>query len=194
MKKIIAAVLLLSLAVPAFSQDHQDSKWTVKASTGYIPTVPVLVDLFGALFIGIAISANEDANETLDMSLPPYFGLEALYDFDGRWSAGLSTGYLGTVWKIVDKNDHSNVKSTSYLTFIPITLEGRCNYLNRPAFKLYGSIEAGGLFSFGEDFNVAPDLQLNPIGMEFGRKFFGMMELGVGMNYTGVRVGLGYRF
>ena len=88
-----------------------------------------------------------------------------------------------------------NVKSRSYFTLLPVTAIGRCNYLNRPAVKLYGSLEAGVFLPIGSDeFQVIPNFQLNPIGVEFGRKFFGMVELGIGMNYVPLRVGLGYRF
>ena len=213
MKKLITIVLLLALAVPGFAQDIEKFdfeassesggisyiddipayRWTVKTTAGYLPTVPVLVDLFGAIFAGIAIGLNEDANETLDMQIPPYFGLEALYSFNDTWSLGLSTGYMGTVWSVVDKDTRA-VHSSSTMTFIPVTIEGRCNYLDRPAVKLYGSLEAGALLCFSGDSSVTFDVQLNPIGVEFGRRFFGVVELGIGMNYTGVRGGIGYRF
>lgn len=194
MKKLITVILLLALAAPVFAQQHDESKWTVRGSVGYFPSVPVVTSLFGAIFIGIAVAANEDANETLDIEIPPYFGLDAMYNFDYRWSAGISTGYTGCAWKIVDKDDHSDVHSVSYLTFVPLNIVGRCNYLNRPAVKLYGSLEAGVLMSIDKELQVAPNVQLNPIGVEFGRKLFGMVELGVGMNYTGGRIGLGYKF
>ena len=50
------------------------------------------------------------------------------------------------------------------------------------------------MFAVGGDFSVVPDIQLNPIGVEFGRRFFGMAEMGVGVNYFGGRLGIGYRF
>ena len=60
--------------------------------------------------------------------------------------------------------------------------------------KLYGSLEAGVVISPDSDSQLIPDVQLNPIGVEFGKRFFGSVELGIGMNYTGVRGGIGYRF
>ena len=194
MKKLITILLLLALAAPVFAQDYSEEKWTVKASAAYLPTVPVLVDLFGGLFAGIAIGLNKDANEALDFDLPPYFSIEGLYSFNEDWSLGLSLAYCGTVFKVVDKDDKSIVKSRSYINFFPVTVVGRLNYLNRPAVKLYGSLEAGAFISIQDDFQVIPDVQLNPIGVEFGRRFFGSLELGIGMNYTGVRGGIGYRF
>ena len=208
MKKLITIVLLAALAVPAIAQElafteeqaqpqqlpqPKEQKWTVRASAGYLPTVPILIDIFGGMFVGIAIGLNEEANETLDFDTPPHFAVEGMYSFNESWSVGLGAGYLGTVFKVVDKDTRA-VKSSSTINIFPLTAIGRYNYLNRPAVKLYGSLELGGMFMFQDDFQVVPDVQLNPIGVEFGRRFFGMVELGVGMNYTGIRGGLGYRF
>lgn len=192
MKKLIATILILALAVPAFAQNNTEPKWSIKTTSGYFPTVPVLVDIIGVLFVAVPVAASGD--EALEISLPPYFGVEGLYNFNEKWSLGASTGYLGTVWKIVDENNHKDVHSKTYLTFIPITVTGRCNYLNRPKVRLYGSLELGALFAVGKGLGVTPDFQINPFGVDFGRDFFGTVEFGVGMQYTGVRVGLGYRF
>lgn len=198
MKKLITLVLLLALAMPAFAQDYDfepEERWTVKANAAYLPTVPILIDLFGGIFAGIAIGLNKDSNETLDFTTPPYFSVEGLYSFNEDWSVGLSVGYCGTVFKTVDK-DTREVHNRSTITLIPINVEGRLNYMNRPNCKLYGSLEAGIFLNLGNGSGspVVPDVQLNPIGVEFGRRFFGSVELGIGMNYTGIRGGVGYRF
>ena len=198
MKKLITIVLLSVLAVPVLAQDYDyepEERWTVKANAAYLPTVPILIDLFGGIFAGIAIGLNKDSNETLDFTTPPYISVEGLYSFNEDWSAGLSVGYCGTVFKTVDK-DTREVHNRSTITLIPINVEGRLNYMNRPKCKLYGSLEAGIFLNLdnGSGSPVVPDVQLNPIGVEFGRRFFGMVELGIGMNYTGVRGGIGFRF
>ncbi len=197
MKKLITIVLLSVLAVPVFAQEYdyeQEEKWTVKAGAAYLPTVPILIDIFGGMFVGIAIGLNKDSNETLEFATPPFFSFEGLYSFNSDWSLGLSVNYCGTAFKTVDK-DTREVHNATYMHFVPICVEGRLNYLNRPACKLYGSLEAGAFLSFGSgDFQLVPDVQLNPIGIEFGRRFFGCVELGIGMNYTGVKGGIGYRF
>jgi len=198
MKKLITIVLLSVLAVPVLAQDYDyepEERWTVKANAAYLPTVPILIDLFGGIFAGIAIGLNKDSNETLDFTTPPYISVEGLYSFNEDWSAGLSVGYCGTIFKTVDK-DTREVHNRSTITLIPINVEGRLNYMNRPKCKLYGSLEAGIFLNLGNGSGspVVPDVQLNPIGVEFGRRFFGMVELGIGMNYTGVRGGIGFRF
>lgn len=198
MKKLITISLMLALAVPVFAQDYDfepEERWTVKANAAYLPTVPILIDLFGGIFAGIAIGLNKDSNETLDFTTPPYISVEGLYSFNEDWSVGLSVGYCGTVFKTVDK-DTREVHNRSTITLIPINVEGRLNYMNRPKCKLYGSLEAGIFLNLGNGSGspVVPDVQLNPIGVEFGRRFFGSVELGIGMNYTGIRGGVGYRF
>ena len=197
MKKLITIVLLSVLAVPVFAQDYDfepEEKWTVKTNAAYLPTVPILIDLFGGMFAAIAIGLNKDANETLEFATPPFFSVEGLYSFNSDWSLGLSVSYCGTAFKTVDK-DTREVHTVSYMHFVPVCVEGRLNYLSRPACKLYGSLEAGAFVSFGSgDLQLIPDVQLNPIGVEFGRRFFGSVELGIGMNYTGVKGGIGYRF
>lgn len=195
MKKLITAILLLALAMPVFAQEPVEQKWTVRASYALLPTVPTIASLFGAIAIGVAMSANKDNNETLDIEIPPYFGIDILYNFNSRWSAGLSTGYAGCVWNIVDKDTRA-VQSSSYFTFVPVNAVGRCNYLTRPNITLYGSIEAGVLLSVGDGFDLTFDAQINPIGVEriIYKKVFAMVEAGIGMNYFGGRVGIGYRF
>ena len=193
MKKLLVIILLAAMTVPVFAQEPVEQKWTVRGSAGILPTVPTVASFFGAVIGGLAISLNESNNETLDIKLPPYFAIDVLHNFNARWSAGLSTGYTGCVWNVVDK-DTRMVHSSTFLTFIPINAVGRVNYLARPAYKLYGSLEAGVLLSVGESLDFIYSAQINPIGFEFGRDFFGLIELGVGLNYVGGRLGLGYRF
>lgn len=196
MKKLISAILLFALAVPVFAQELpevQEPKWTVRASVGYIPSLPTLVSVFGGIFVGAAISMDKNANETLDIIIPPYLGVDAMYNFNSRWSVGLSTGYTGTIWNTVDK-DTREIHSSQQMVFVPLNVVGRYNYLSRPNLKLYGSLEAGALFIKGSEFDINANVQVNPFGVEFGKKFFGMAEVGVGINYAGGRIGVGYRF
>lgn len=190
MKKLICFIALIVLTVPAISQEQAEQKWTVRASAAYYPSVPFVLLPFVA--IGVGLSADQDAGESSKIDFPPYVSLEGSYSFNERWSVGLNAGYCGFVAKVL--NADKTVKSSSAITLVPVTAVGRCNYLSRPKVKLYGSLEAGVILNFEEDFQVIPNLQLNPIGVEFGRSFFGLVEAGIGMNYTGVRVGAGYRF
>lgn len=196
MKKLITIVLLAALALPVFAQELSpekpvEQKWTVRASAAYYPTVPTVALPFIAIGLGLANQNNE--TEKTDITFPPFCQIEALYSFNPRWSVGLGVGYSG--FEMVTKEIATgNVTKRDYFTLMPITAIGRCNYLNRPAVKLYGSLELGAFFTIGGDFEVVPDVQLNPFGVEFGKRFFGLVELGVGLNYFGVNAGVGYRF
>lgn len=193
MKKLITIVLLAALALPVFAQSEaKEQKWTVRASAAYYPTVPTVALPFIAIAVGLANNNNE--TEKTDITFPPFCQIEALYSFNPRWSVGLGVGYSG--FEMVTKEIATgNVTKHDYFTLMPITAIGRCNYLNRPAVKLYGSLEAGVFLPIGTgDFQVVPNVQLNPIGVEFGRRLFGLVELGIGLNYVPVRIGMGYRF
>lgn len=190
MKKSLAIILLLALSLPAFSQTQSEQKWTVRASAAYYPSVPlVLLPFIG---IGVGLGADKDAGETSKLVFPPYASIEALYSFNERWSVGLDAGYCGIGGGVY--NADGTIKSKINLTILPIGIVGRCNYLNRPVVKLYGSLEAGAMLVLQDDFQVVPEVQLNPIGIEFGRRFFGLLEAGFGFNYAGLRAGVGYRF
>ena len=190
MKKLLATILLCVLTMSAFASEQADEKWTYRASAAYYPTVPLVA--LPWLAIGVGLGADQDAGETSKVDFPPYVSLEGIYSFNTRWSLGLNVGYCGLTAYVY--NADMTVKSQSSLVIIPVTVVGRCNYLYRPKVKLYGSLEGGVIFSPQGDSDVLPDVQLNPIGVEFGRKVFGLVEVGIGMNYTGVRLGLGWRF
>ena len=191
MKRFITAVVLLALAAPAFAQEGPKSNWVIRGSAAYIPSVPYI--LLPWVGIAEALSADEDAGEKADLNFPPYMAVEGLYSFNGRWSVGASLGYCGLSGKVLRAD--GTVKSKDSIVLLPLTVIGRCNYINHPAFKLYGTLEAGAMFSVSGDFAVVPDFQLNPLGAEFGgRRLFGLFEFGFGMNYFGARIGAGYRF
>lgn len=191
MKRLITAVLLFALAVPTFAQQDPKTNWVVRGSAAYIPSIPYIL----LPWIGIAegLSADEDKGEKADIDFPPYLSVEGLYSFNGRWSVGASLGYCGLTGKVL--NADGTVKNRDSVVLLPLTVIGRCNYINHPAFKLYGTLEAGAIFSVSGGFSVVPDVQINPLGTEFGgRQIFGLFELGFGMDYFGARIGAGYRF
>jgi hypothetical protein len=77
-----------------------------------------------------------------------------------------------------------------------IVPEFRFNWFRRDMVKMYSSIGVGGLIGSDiySDFIVLPVAQINPLGIEVGRKVFGFCEFGVGILYTGAMAGVGFRF
>lgn len=84
-------------------------------------------------------------------------------------------------------------------------------YMNRRYVRLYGSMGLGAALYCGfdkltysytdsdgrvrfEDSSFRTAAQFSPIGVEFGNKLFGFVELGAGALYTGMQAGIGYKF
>jgi len=84
-------------------------------------------------------------------------------------------------------------------------------YMNRRYVRLFGSLGLGAALYDGfdkltysytdsdgrirfEDSSFRGCTQFSPIGVEFGNKLFGFIELGVGTLYTGMQAGIGYKF
>ncbi len=67
-------------------------------------------------------------------------------------------------------------------------LSFRGNWINRTGFSLYSEI-AGGLGVM-----IFPAYQLVPIGVTFGKRFYGFAEAGYGFQYQGGRAGIGWKF
>lgn len=85
-------------------------------------------------------------------------------------------------------------------TMLSIMHMWRFTYLTHQTWSLYSSAGIGLCLGFDESNGsesreaLIPILQLTPIGVTFGRKFFILAETGFGTNLVGFRLGLGYRF
>ena len=91
----------------------------------------------------------------------------------------------------------SNVNGNN-IAFIP---RWRFDYIIKPGFRMYSSFGFGYGFYFNystdEEFyyeQMQAEAQLVPLGISFGKKWFGLVETGIGTQYMGGRIGFGYRF
>lgn len=78
---------------------------------------------------------------------------------------------------------------------------GRYDYLRKENFRLYSGLGAGwGHYAGFERFDDRiessshPEIQLIPVGLTFGRKWYGLFETGIGSQWCGGRLGFGLRF
>ncbi len=86
----------------------------------------------------------------------------------------------------------TGVERGAVVTLMP---QARFTYFSRPMVKIYSSVGvgiAGG--GFRGDSYLLPAVQLVPIGVTFGKDFFGFVEGGIGSLYVGCMAGIGYRF
>lgn len=87
--------------------------------------------------------------------------------------------------------------------YYTISVEGDFRYINNPKFKLYSLIGVGGtllhqkykgdqLYADKENSNIFFNFQITPVGLKYGNRFGGFLELGFG--YKGiVTAGLFFR-
>ena len=72
------------------------------------------------------------------------------------------------------------------------------NWYTREKFKIYSGvgygIAAGGVQFRGDRMIPAHGPHFTPVGINFGRRVFGIAELGVGHMYLLLRIGIGYKF
>ena len=81
--------------------------------------------------------------------------------------------------------------------FLHVLPQARFNWLNRNLVRMYSSIGIGAMTGMdleSDEFLIAPSAQINPVGIEIGRKLFGFCEAGFGTMYSGAMAGIGYRF
>ena len=135
--------------------------------------------------------------------------LQGAMQFHKRWAAVASLGYshldIKYVYPSTGATDWRD-QSEGFTAFAGL----RYYYVSRPAFKMYAAAQ-GGLFLHTGGQEYWHMLDDNPkrflggqftfVGMQFGKKWFGEVELwGFGDYYTiilppsGGRVGFGYRF
>ena len=90
-------------------------------------------------------------------------------------------------------SERTGTDTSLFLYLVP---QARFNWVRRDLVKMYSSIGLGVLagYDLDKEPGILPVFQLNPVGIEVGRKVFGFFELGIGMMYTGAMAGVGFRF
>lgn len=113
------------------------------------------------------------------------FSLSVSAAFTPYW-AGYYDGYSG-------EKTHTAFSCTFWAV-----CEARLMYVNRPKFRFFSSLDLGVGAGIATGNNRSSDvsaiIQLNPIGLEFGDKWFGRLQLGIGVEHMGAQIGFGHRF
>lgn len=119
------------------------------------------------------------------------------WNFRRVFSLALNAGFT-PIWNSrFDGYSHER-KSVNFASVIYFTGEARFAYVNKPKFRFYSSLELGfgaGIHTGdngGSDATVM--FQINPLGFEFGDKWFGRLKFGVGIESIGAQIGFGHRF
>jgi hypothetical protein len=205
MKKFIIAFALMATSYSQLcAQEVEEGEMPmgsteINLSYGYITTDQIL-DFSKNLFVSVASLGELQLNAT------DYTGgifLTARRRFTGdRFAAGLALGIDNIKGDM--KNSAGVKKGTYKFNVFTISAEGVIHYISKPKFKFYGLLGAGYSF-FSTKYDVPGEIlndnikgghfnfQFSPIGLKFGDRFGGFLELGLGYKGLG-NIGLFARF
>lgn len=98
------------------------------------------------------------------------------------------------------KNDLYTGDSIQHYTYTMLSFMHmwRFTYLIQENWSLYSSAGIGLTLGikkrYGQHLKWLPIIQLVPIGVSYGKKYYVFGETGIGISLVGVRLGVGYRF
>ena len=165
------------------------------------------VPLFYDSFFSYDYDVSPDFNTSLGSIYGPYRGpqyvtgvFSAEFDMNFRkwFTVTVGVGFSGRYRNYYDSltEEKAGRENEISVTFLP---ELRFNWLNREYFRMYSAVGLGFGLHHSNDCGYVnremfPLLQLTYFGISVGKKVYGFAECGVGMQYTGIMAGLGYRF
>ena len=142
----------------------------------------------------------ESVRDTDRRLVLPVFGLEYSSNLTTviGFGAGVYYGYYQTPVSI-PQDGADGLLRTEHSHYMQVMARVRFNWLNREYFRMYSAVGLGFGLHHSNDCGYVnremfPLLQLTYFGISVGKKVYGFAECGVGMQYTGIMAGLGYRF
>ncbi len=121
------------------------------------------------------------------------FSASFLYHFRKWFAIDASAGFSAN-W-MTQYSEGSDPRTVSWGVG-RVGVMARFTWVNRHHFRGYSAI--GLQAAFGKDSDFKPRMFVIPqadlVGLEFGSSVFGLLEFGIGGEYTGAKVGIGYRF
>ena len=205
------AILLLVLWMPTFlnAQNrpvriHSDLHHELGISAGPNSiiggTVYGTVGFFGALFSGLG-------HERTRLDFYGEYGLHYYYQVKPWCQVGVKTTIDAAKMVTYTDTTYSTVSRSSTFLLLSVMASVRFTYLNRPWVRLYSGVDLGCGFLFtgekssskseeGKDSdndNILFAFNVTPIGVNVGKRFFGMAEINFGFD-SWFKVGIGCRW
>ena len=207
MRKFLAAAVILLSCFIADAQEW-DSGHRFEINGGYSLAPLVQADRFNTGWINTGTLTSIFRPYTTEVKMTGAFSAEFGYRTGKRWTISVMASYnhvfgANSIQAYRTDGSYSVSMSSSNvngncIAFIP---RWRFDYIIKPGFRMYSSVGIGyGLyFNYSTDDEyyyepIQPEAQLVPLGISFGRKWFGLVETGIGTQYMGGRIGFGYRF
>ena len=118
-----------------------------------------------------------------------------VYHFRTWFSLEASLGY-NCVWARNYSAYDNHYSGDTYEHYLDLSVMARFTWVNRRYFRGYSAVGLCGAVG-GEYEKMAPLFvlpQLDLVGLEVGSSVFGILEFGLGGEYCGAKIGVGYRF
>ena len=181
MKRILVLLICTATFITAYGQDY---RWEASLSAGGGAGMIGTVGGARSYFSGIA-----EVRYTVEDLKWLSFGLAgAIHDVSP------SSGDVTDPTYSPEEND-PKAKTTVVCNLM---LMGYINWYTGEKFKIYSGIGYGNMGGYvkvrGGRTIPAHGPQFIPVGVTFGRRLYGMAELGMGYLYFPARIGIGYRF
>lgn len=167
----------------------------VNVSWGGIPTSDIVwnSDGFGE-YLGMQPSLERLYSDYHDgIYTTGSFSADFVYHFRKWFAIDASAGFTAN-WTKEYSDDHAP-RTVSWGAG-HVGVMARFTWVNRNYFRGYSALGLHAVFGRDSDLKarmfVLPQFDL--IGLEFGSSVFGLLEFGVGGEYAGAKIGIGYRF
>lgn len=210
MKKLVISIIALLVAAQLSAQNYDFNRVEVEVGVSGVTWVNTFL-LFGISDLAHAGSGAVDKYGHDGHERAPEFIVPLDLSFGARYnvlkwlSVGGQLEFQHLQSKSYVNRDKENGGSKEYaglhsMTAIAVMPEIRFTYYRWEKVSLYGDLELGAsIINWECEKEQAPQARFafnaSPIGVQFGGgNLFGLAEIGIGMEWAGLKAGLGYRF
>ena len=195
MRQKLIILLFLMIPVMAIAQENQNWKRQMRFGWSGYPATESVINNWGGIWD--EPTSLKEIYKSYQKPMYTTGGISAEIAWLNKdWFTFAVTLSGNLIWQgNMDAVTNERLKTSTSLMF-QIVPQARFNWVRRDLVKMYSSIGLGAIIGYDldQEFGLLPTFQINPIGIEVGRKVFGFCECGLGMMYLGGMVGVGYRF
>lgn len=191
MKRITAILAALLLTVAASAQKNH-----FRIGLGGYPWIPALftADFGHDWYYSVPASLGNIYmdREGSSFTTGNIYG-EYAWDLKKWFTASVSAS-TDIIWtnghdSVTDRRTYTDVNA-----LVHIMGKAKFNWVSGETVKLYSAISLGIITGYADEIVGLPGIQINPVGIEIGKKVFFFCETGIGTTYIGGMAGIGYRF
>lgn len=203
-KAVITFLCLIALSFNTFGQhEHSDLYNEIGITAGPISAMGSI--LYGSVGFWNALG-GAISHSASDLDLFGQYGLHYYYQVKPWCQVGVKFSYEGARLTHYTDTLRTAIKDRSQMALISVMPSVRFTYLNRPWVRLYSGVDVGCSYFLNvseyhltkaekeqKDNNFIFAFNVTAIGVNVGKKFFGMFEANFGYS-SFVEAGIGVRF